>query len=86
MKNKIMRALSIEIGPESYPRWPVPVVRLPAVSVWVAESDATARHTGPWQTPLAGCSHGVLIAAGALCCRSLPLVCHYKQAAAAAKM
>jgi hypothetical protein len=77
MKTKIMRALSIEIGPESYPRWPVPVVRAPVAPVWVAEEQRREGNLRVPGLPVANCAHGLLIASGALYCRSLPLICHY---------
>jgi hypothetical protein len=81
MKTKIMRALSIEIGPDSYPRWPVPVVKAPVAPVWVAEHESRPECLGFPHPQPAHCTHGLLIASGAVHCRSLPLICHYMSAA-----
>lgn len=97
MKTEAMRTLSIEIGPDSYPRWPVPVVRRPVVPVLVAEETALGRRGQGWALgqmpgdenrswPYAPCAHGVLIAAGALVCRSLPVLCRHALATTAIKL
>ncbi len=80
MKTKVMRALSIEIGRESYPRWPVPIVRAPVVSVWMAENEPAGETLTQHKPRRAPCAHGMLMAAGALECPLLPVVCHHEAA------
>ncbi|MCX8157852.1 MAG: hypothetical protein N3J91_15670 [Verrucomicrobiae bacterium] len=80
MKAKVMRTLSIEIGRESYPRWPVPVVRIPSVAIWVAGNEAAGEPPQRQKARQAPCAHGMLIAAGALSSPLLPVVCHHEAA------